>query len=102
MLPVNNQKTAPILKPAFLIPLLLAVLLPNFILPTDSLKIDDDEFELNLQLIKHQPCPFKPEKSKWERKLEFEAGTDQMGPKLLPRPNETNVKIMSITPMPIQ
>lgn len=57
-----------------------------------NLKIDDDEFELNLQLIKHQPCSFKPDKSKWERKLEFEAGTEKEGPKLMPLANETNVR----------
>ena len=57
-----------------------------------NLKIDDDDFELNLQLIKHQPCSFKPDKSKWERKLEFEAGTEKEGPKLTPLLNETNVR----------
>lgn len=72
----------------FILPLL--ILLPS---SANSLTIDDDEFELDLQLIKHQPCPFRPEKSKWERKLEFESGTEQDdGPKLVPRANEPNVR----------
>jgi hypothetical protein len=51
-----------------------------------AIKIDD-ELELNLELIKHQPCTYKPgkdliffikftfpilDKAKWQRKLEFE------------------------------
>ncbi|KAL3103203.1 hypothetical protein niasHS_002389 [Heterodera schachtii] len=63
-----------------------------FLVPKLSvqLTIDDEEFGLNLQLIKHQPCPFKNDKSKWDRKLEFEAGNEQEGPKLVQRPNEPN------------
>nr|CAD2189937.1 unnamed protein product [Meloidogyne enterolobii] len=38
------------------------------IFPSIQLKFDNDEFELNLQLIKHQPCAFRQDKSKWERK----------------------------------
>uniref|UniRef100_A0A915MB37 Uncharacterized protein n=1 Tax=Meloidogyne javanica TaxID=6303 RepID=A0A915MB37_MELJA len=41
-------------------------------------------------LIKHQPCAFRQDKSKWERKVEFEGGNEKEGPKLIPRPNETN------------
>ncbi|KAI6222598.1 hypothetical protein M3Y95_00910600 [Aphelenchoides besseyi] len=53
-----------------------------------AIKIDD-ELEMDLELIKHQPCLYK-EKSKWERKLEFEAGTDKSGPKLIQRPGSDN------------
>uniref|UniRef100_A0A914MR19 Uncharacterized protein n=1 Tax=Meloidogyne incognita TaxID=6306 RepID=A0A914MR19_MELIC len=60
------------------------------IFPSIQLKFDNDEFELNLQLIKHQPCAFRQDKSKWERKVEFEGGNEKEGPKLIPRPNETN------------
>ncbi|KAF7632938.1 hypothetical protein Mgra_00007640 [Meloidogyne graminicola] len=60
------------------------------IFPSKGLKFDNDEFELNLQLIKHQPCAYRPDKSKWERKVEFEAGNEKEGPKLIPRANETN------------
>ncbi|KAI1730860.1 hypothetical protein Ddc_03579 [Ditylenchus destructor] len=45
---------------------------------------------MNLEVIKHQSCTFKPGKSKWERKLEFESGSDKSGPKLVERPNEPN------------
>jgi hypothetical protein len=48
----------------------------------------DDEY--SFQLLKHQPCPYSEGKSKWDRILEFEAGTDQTGPKLLSRPDESN------------
>ncbi|KAI6221301.1 hypothetical protein M3Y99_01563200 [Aphelenchoides fujianensis] len=62
---------------------LLFVLFPTVLL-AGALKIDDD-LELDLELIKHQPCVYKPDKSKWERKLEFEPGTDKSGPKLVPK-----------------
>lgn len=52
------------------------------------LAVEKDEF--NFHLIKHQPCAYTPGKSKWERVLEFEGGTEQMGPKLIQKPGEPN------------
>ncbi|CAD5235624.1 unnamed protein product [Bursaphelenchus xylophilus] len=60
-------------------------LIALLVVSAQAIKIDD-ELEMNLELIKHQPCSYKPDKAKWERKIEFEAGTDRSGPKLLPRP----------------
>ncbi|KJH40163.1 hypothetical protein DICVIV_13907 [Dictyocaulus viviparus] len=54
----------------------------------NSIKLDDD-FNFQLELIKHQPCNYGA-KSKWTRKLEFESGTDKFGPKLDPIPNRAN------------
>uniref|UniRef100_A0AC35FFJ6 Uncharacterized protein n=1 Tax=Panagrolaimus sp. PS1159 TaxID=55785 RepID=A0AC35FFJ6_9BILA len=56
-----------------------------------GLKIDDN-LELNLELIKHQTCNYK-KAAKWEKKLEFEAGNDKSGPKLIPTPGNTCYKI---------
>uniref|UniRef100_A0A0N4ZQJ1 Uncharacterized protein n=1 Tax=Parastrongyloides trichosuri TaxID=131310 RepID=A0A0N4ZQJ1_PARTI len=43
----------------------------------------DEEFNVELELIKHQPCAYSKEKSKWNKKIEFEKGTDNSGPKLV-------------------
>jgi len=42
----------------------------------------DDDFNVQVDIIKHQPCQYQAGVSKWDRKLEFEGGNDQRGPKL--------------------
>uniref|UniRef100_A0AC34QFJ3 Uncharacterized protein n=1 Tax=Panagrolaimus sp. JU765 TaxID=591449 RepID=A0AC34QFJ3_9BILA len=59
-----------------------------FVVFVDGIKIDDD-FEMNLELIKHQACNHKTA-AKWQKKIEFEGGTDKKGPKLIPIPDEPN------------
>ncbi|KAK0404854.1 hypothetical protein QR680_017666 [Steinernema hermaphroditum] len=53
----------------------------------DALKIADD-LDFNLELIKHQPCTYRKDRAKWDRKLEFEGGTERSGPKLKAREEE--------------
>uniref|UniRef100_A0A0N5BCZ2 Uncharacterized protein n=1 Tax=Strongyloides papillosus TaxID=174720 RepID=A0A0N5BCZ2_STREA len=43
----------------------------------------DGDFKVDLELIKHQPCAYSREKSKWNKKIEFQKGTDKSGPKLI-------------------
>uniref|UniRef100_A0A0K0E1U8 Uncharacterized protein n=1 Tax=Strongyloides stercoralis TaxID=6248 RepID=A0A0K0E1U8_STRER len=43
----------------------------------------DSDFKVDLELIKHQPCAYNTEKSKWNKKIEFQKGTDKSGPKLV-------------------
>ncbi|PAV86574.1 hypothetical protein WR25_12977 [Diploscapter pachys] len=57
--------------------LFIPVLLTNFVSALDF----HDELSFQLDLIKHQPCVHS-QKSKWHKKIEFEAGNANGGPKL--------------------
>ncbi|CEF62038.1 Hypothetical protein SRAE_1000031400 [Strongyloides ratti] len=48
----------------------------------------DNDFKVDLELIKHQPCAYNKEKSKWNKKIEFQKGTDKSGPKLVKISNQ--------------
>uniref|UniRef100_A0A914ZDZ2 Uncharacterized protein n=1 Tax=Parascaris univalens TaxID=6257 RepID=A0A914ZDZ2_PARUN len=55
----------------------------------DAIQIGDN-VTFDVEIIKHQPCPFNPATSKWKRILEFEEGNDRIGPKLVQTPGEKN------------
>ncbi|GMT33434.1 hypothetical protein PFISCL1PPCAC_24731, partial [Pristionchus fissidentatus] len=59
-----------------LLPSLLLSLLPII----SSIEIGED-LKVDLQLVKHQACPHNA-KSKWSRKIEFEGGNGEKGPRL--------------------
>lgn len=64
------------------------LLLPFAVSLSNALELGDD-LSFQLDLIKHQPCNRGPN-AKWTKKLEFESGTDKMGPKLDPVPDRPN------------
>ncbi|KAE9414486.1 hypothetical protein Angca_001255, partial [Angiostrongylus cantonensis] len=62
--------------------------LSSFVMLVNAIELGDD-LSFQLELIKHQPCSHGG-KAKWRRKLEFESGTDRIGPKLEPIPDRIN------------
>ncbi|KAK6033289.1 hypothetical protein OSTOST_00517, partial [Ostertagia ostertagi] len=65
--------------------ILLAPLIASIV---SAIEIGDD-LSFQLDLIKHQPCN-RGQNAKWTKKLEFESGTDKVGPKLEPIPDRPN------------
>ncbi|VDL72506.1 unnamed protein product [Nippostrongylus brasiliensis] len=63
-------------------------LLPFVVCLGRAIELGDD-INFQLDLIKHQPCN-RGANAKWTKKLEFESGTDKVGPKLEPIPNRPN------------
>ncbi|XGW33266.1 hypothetical protein V3C99_017605 [Haemonchus contortus] len=66
-----------------------SLLLAPFIVCLGSTIEIGDDLSFQLDLIKHQPCNRGPN-AKWTKKLEFESGTDKVGPKLEPIPDRKN------------
>ncbi|KAK5979994.1 hypothetical protein GCK32_000095 [Trichostrongylus colubriformis] len=64
------------------------LLAPFIVCLGNAIEIGDD-LSFQLDLIKHQPCN-RGQNAKWTKKLEFESGTDKVGPKLEPIPDRPN------------
>merc|ERR1711939_892225 len=71
------------------LPLFIAVaFVCNFVVATKIGGNGDISFDL--ELIKHQPCPYQPGTSRWQRKMEFESGSGDRGPQLRSVPSRPN------------